>query len=383
MEVKVSSTENHKKHADLQRPQLGKFGRNELAVLGTTCEAVQFFAETLIKNFPDHRIAFADADHDENAQVQTNIHFQQQQKGVSVFIPNINNEYQRRILLSGCDAIIVNGNHFDAAAQIVFCNPTKEKSLRKRSGELTNVVSILLPADVQEVPDYVKELVVNFADLPVFREDEFEKLASWYRQNFLKSATVSALILTGGKSIRMGTDKSKIKHHGVEQYLHLYNLLKKLDVDPYISCRKEQSEYYENSGCKTIIDKMLDIGPLGGIMSAFMMQPDRAWMVLATDVPLIDDVLLNELIASRRADKVATAFKSPFDKFPEPLIAIWEPKSYPLMLQFMAQGYSCPRKVLINTDSHVVDASTPWKLENVNTTEDLEDLKPRLETGQK
>jgi len=48
--------------------------------------------------------------------------------------------------------------------------------------------------------------------------------------------------------------------------------------------------------------------------------------------------------------KVATAFHNPETNFPDPLITIWEPKSYQILLSFLAQGYSCPRKALINSD---------------------------------
>jgi molybdopterin-guanine dinucleotide biosynthesis protein A len=55
---------------------------------------------------------------------------------------------------------------------------------------------------------------------------------------------------------------------------------------------------------------------------------------------------------------------------PEPLITIWEPKSYGTMLSFLAQGYSCPRKVLMNSDARIITAPNPEKLTNVNTPED-------------
>jgi molybdopterin-guanine dinucleotide biosynthesis protein A len=57
------------------------------------------------------------------------------------------------------------------------------------------------------------------------------------------------------------------------------------------------------------------------------------------------------------------------------LITIWEPKSYPLLLSFLAQGYSCPRKVLINSDVTLVNALNPDALTNVNTPDEFERIK--------
>jgi molybdopterin-guanine dinucleotide biosynthesis protein A len=39
----------------------------------------------------------------------------------------------------------------------------------------------------------------------------------------------------------------------------------------------------------------------------------------------------------------------------------------------MAQGHSCPRKVLINSKVHLLDAPNPLALKNVNTPEEFDE----------
>jgi molybdenum cofactor guanylyltransferase len=56
-------------------------------------------------------------------------------------------------------------------------------------------------------------------------------------------------------------------------------------------------------------------------------------------------------------------------RFPEPLITIWEPRAYPLLLQFLSQGYSCPRKVLINSDVELLQVPDVQAIQNVNYPE--------------
>jgi molybdopterin-guanine dinucleotide biosynthesis protein A len=68
---------------------------------------------------------------------------------------------------------------------------------------------------------------------------------------------------------------------------------------------------------------------------------------------------------------LATTYKSPHDNLPEPLITIWEPKSYPVLLSFLADGYSCPRKVLRNSEIKMIDVTNHDVLLNVNTEADL------------
>ena len=53
----------HKKHADLPKPALGKFARNELALLGTTCEHISHWARILTKALAPARVVYADANH--------------------------------------------------------------------------------------------------------------------------------------------------------------------------------------------------------------------------------------------------------------------------------------------------------------------------------
>jgi molybdopterin-guanine dinucleotide biosynthesis protein A len=96
--------------------------------------------------------------------------------------------------------------------------------------------------------------------------------------------------------------------------------------------------------------------------------------VVACDLPLLDDATLSQLVGYRNVSKAATAFNSPVTEFPEPLITIWEPRAYPILLQFLAQGYSCPRKVLINSSVELLDAENPEALRNVNSPEEREEV---------
>ena len=75
---------------------------------------------------------------------------------------------------------------------------------------------------------------------------------------------------------------------------------------------------------------------------------------------------------------MATAVKGKKKEFPEPLVTIWEPKAYPIMLQFLAQGISCPRKVLINSDVKLLETDDVY-IYNVNTPEEFDSVKKNLE----
>ncbi|AYZ11659.1 molybdenum cofactor guanylyltransferase [Chryseobacterium arthrosphaerae] len=185
---------------------------------------------------------------------------------------------------------------------------------------------------------------------------------------------VNGLVLAGGKSVRMGKAKDLLHWHGKEQRYFAADLIAPFCEEVFISCRQDQLENFD-PGYKALTDTFLNMGPFGGILSALRSRRDTAWLVVACDLPLLDPKSLEFLLRSRDPEKAATTYKSPFDGLPEPLITIWEPKSYPLLLHFLGMGNTCPRKVLINSDTLILKPENPDALMNVNTPEDAEKAK--------
>jgi molybdopterin-guanine dinucleotide biosynthesis protein A len=182
---------------------------------------------------------------------------------------------------------------------------------------------------------------------------------------------INGLVLAGGKSTRMGRDKSFIDWHGKEQQYYVADLLESFCAAVFIS-RREEVQNEKDLHYKILVDSYTGIGPYGAILSAFRSQSDVAWLVVACDLPLIDKNILSYLLENRDETKIATTFKSPFDGLPEPLITIWEPKSYEVLLSYLPTGYTCPRKVLIKSnDAHILQPQNADSLMNVNTPEDL------------
>ncbi|MBM7420261.1 MULTISPECIES: NTP transferase domain-containing protein [Chryseobacterium] len=188
---------------------------------------------------------------------------------------------------------------------------------------------------------------------------------------------LNGLVLAGGKSQRMGTAKDLLNWHGKEQRYFAADLLATFCEEVFISCRENQLENFDTH-YNALTDTFLNMGPFGGILSALRSDREKAWLVVACDLPLLDEKSLKVLIENRNTEKVATTYESPFDGLPEPLITIWEPKSYPLLLDFLGIGNTCPRKVLINSDTLILKPNNPDALMNVNTPEDAKKVKSIL-----
>jgi molybdenum cofactor guanylyltransferase len=187
------------------------------------------------------------------------------------------------------------------------------------------------------------------------------------------------LVLAGGKSVRMGYDKSIVQWHGKEQRYYMADLLGDICEEVFISCRAEQQNEIDPK-YKTLVDNYEGAGPLIGILSAFKANPNVAWLVVACDLPLLDLYTLQYLIQNRDTAAMATTFKSPFDGLPEPLITIWEPKAYEKLQTHITDGYTCPRKALIRNEMQVkiLPPPNPDALMNANTPEDAEKVRSTL-----
>lgn len=190
-----------------------------------------------------------------------------------------------------------------------------------------------------------------------------------------RETKLNGLVLAGGKSTRMGEDKGLIKWHDKGQRYYLADLLSEFCEKVYISCRADQEEEIEKKGYQPLVDKFDEAGPSVGILTAFAQQSDVAWLVVACDLPLLDKQTLQYLIDHRLQEKVATTFKSPHDGLPEPLITIWEPKSYEVLLSFQRKGYKCPRKALINSDTNIIEPPHANALMNTNTPEEADKVR--------
>ena len=278
-------------------------------------------------------------------------------------------EYEFRSLFNPCDLVLVNGNHFKAEKQLVLINEKKKESLERKLGRLTHVLGFILDDGQSEIHDYLKG---EFADKPVVRLQDLEGIANLIQKE-LQTPVVKGLVLAGGKSMRMGEDKGSIDYHGLPQREHLARLLDQFCEQTFISTSKTIDTAFE-----VIPDSFADLGPFGGILSAFRQDPDAAWLVVATDIPLLDEAAIHQLISERNVSKVATCFHNPETQFPEPLITLWEPRAYPRLLNFLALGYSCPRKALINSEIEELQINNLDALLDANTPEEKAQLQAKI-----
>jgi molybdopterin-guanine dinucleotide biosynthesis protein A len=168
----------------------------------------------------------------------------------------------------------------------------------------------------------------------------------------------------------MQRDKAALEYHGRSQLEWAVSFLQPFVQRVFVSVRPDQTNDPIRARFEQIVDTHQNLGPIAGIMAAQAKNPDVAWLVLACDLPFLDEGTLATLIAARQPQRLATAFRSSHDVLPEPLCAIYEPASREAILAHIASGKNCPRKFLINSDVQLLDEPNPNALDNVNTPDE-------------
>lgn len=232
-------------------------------------------------------------------------------------------------------------------------------------GTVTNVVALAWSDSPEGLEQY---------GLPCFSRDDEQGIATFIESWFRTKADANALyglVLTGGKSSRMGTDKALLNYHGETQLERTACLLSTTCRKVFVSCRQEQAPQYSTFGIPPITDSYLDLGPLGGLLSAQREHPDAAWLIAACDMPLLDHDTLRTLAGRRNPFTFATAFRDPASGHPEPLLSIYEPKSrLPLLLQH-AQGNNSLSSFLRHSRITITEPANASALHNINNNTDM------------
>jgi molybdopterin-guanine dinucleotide biosynthesis protein A len=187
--------------------------------------------------------------------------------------------------------------------------------------------------------------------------------------NHSRSA-LNGLVLAGGKSTRMGEDKGILQWYGKEQRYYVADMLATFCEEVFISCRSEQTNAIDKN-YKVIEDEFEDTGPLGAIVSALHHVNNCAWLVIACDLPLLNEKTIHYLIQNREENVIATTFSTD-DGLPEPLITIWEPAALPLLEAALSEGKYSPQKVLMKAKIKIIQTPDPNTLLNVNTPAEKE-----------
>ncbi|RPD97490.1 molybdenum cofactor guanylyltransferase [Aureibaculum marinum] len=367
----------HQKHTKLKRRENENFAPNEIAILGTKCSIIADFVQKMSKKLQNQaKIGYLDASHSETVDRPNYDSFVFHQSGnLDTSQKTEINLYNERIRFSQHDLLFINGNHYQGEKQILILDNKKKDSLKKRLDQLTRIQFIIKLNDESDYFDFLLEKFPHIRNIKIYSIAEEDAIAK-HINNLIqeKIAPINGLVLAGGKSTRMGKDKTQLNYHGKPQLHHAVQLLERNLLNTYISVANGMASEID----QTIDDKFIGLGAFGAICSAFQYNPNKAWLVFASDLPFVNTEVIQLLLKHRNPSKIATTLKGKSKPFVEPLITIYEPKAYPILLSYLAQGYTCPRKVLLNSEIEIIEVDDHL-IRNINTPEEYQQAKKEID----
>ncbi len=145
------------------------------------------------------------------------------------------------------------------------------------------------------------------------------------------------VVLAGGHSSRMGSDKGLLLTNGKTWAHHAYGKLQKLDIPVVISINSFQKPLYEEVFPSELLIDDRDIidfkGPLAAVLSVHSLYPEEDLFVLACDMTDMETSTLGELYNLSRQKPLFDAFVFAVDGEPEPLCGIYSHKGLATILK--------------------------------------------------
>ncbi|MFA9371833.1 MAG: molybdenum cofactor guanylyltransferase [Labilibaculum antarcticum] len=188
----------------------------------------------------------------------------------------------------------------------------------------------------------------------------------------IENKQIVGIVLSGGKSSRMGTEKGLVKWKGKSLIEYSVDCLRNTCKNIVVSSNKDCYNYLS---LPVVADEIKDCGPIGGIYSCMKAVKADYYLVLACDVPnvpfqLFDDLLLN----IGNADAI---FPTDKGERGQPLISVYKASCFKVIEEELLKGNYKMMKLLdlLTTKTFSVTEEltyfNPKMLSNANSLDDI------------
>ena len=194
------------------------------------------------------------------------------------------------------------------------------------------------------------------------------------------------LVVCGGASSRMGTDKGLLVYHDKPQQYHIYQILDTICDRVFLSCNNTQ---FANilPGYDAIPDstEFENIGPMAALLTAFSHYPEKDFLVVGCDYPFLTKQSLKLFIETLSKKSLASAFYNNHHRY-EPLLAWYSCTSASLLKNHFERGEYSLQEFLRAHTAEKYQPDDQQVMKSVDTYDEFqqvklffEDLKPKKE----
>lgn len=186
------------------------------------------------------------------------------------------------------------------------------------------------------------------------------------------------LVICGGESTRMGTDKSLLVYYQKPQYEHVADLLAPLCEHVVLCCNAEQHRTFRTSYPKLAdLPKFAGTGPMSGLLTAYDTFPGNDFLVAGCDYPYLTTDELANFLYNTDKDSSAAAFYNQ-KAFYEPLLGWYSRSARNALVNTFENGsHSLQRFLQVEHAGKYRPASEKTML-SVDTMEDFRAVRQAL-----
>ncbi len=182
--------------------------------------------------------------------------------------------------------------------------------------------------------------------------------------NYPSVPSVAGYLLAGGASRRMGRDKALIEVEGEVLLVRIGRLLERVSSPVHVLAPRGR---YEGLGFPVLEDRRAGCGPLGGIESALLHCPHEWALIVACDLPNVDEDWLKTLIAAASPGLAIVASGEPLNA----LAALWNRSALPAVQAALDAGRFRVRDLLEQLPAQRLVPPRPEILANWNEPLDI------------
>ena len=187
----------------------------------------------------------------------------------------------------------------------------------------------------------------------------------------ISKSNITGIILSGGKSSRMGTDKGFLKLKGKTFMEHSIDALKPLVSEIIIISNNTAYDVFK---LKRVNDMIENAGPLAGVYTGLKHSKTDYNLVLSCDIPLINTDILKLLIDA--IDDTSEIVQIENNGKTSPLIALYKTSCANKFYKLLIEGERRLRNAVnqCNTKQIKLNSEIGIYTSNVNTPEEFKML---------
>jgi molybdopterin-guanine dinucleotide biosynthesis protein A len=185
---------------------------------------------------------------------------------------------------------------------------------------------------------------------------------------------ISGIILSGGKSTRMGQDKGLIKLNGKPMIQHVIDHIDPICDQILISANDKT---YEDFGYPVCEDEINEIGPAGGIISCLKHSKNEQNIIISCDLPFASTQFIRTLLDMSGDYQITLPMSGPHY---QPLCAVYSKEVYPVFMECVNKGIYSLKSIIkafriqVIRQEDIKGFDLSFQLRNINSPDDFTSL---------